>query len=57
LNTRYEEHISEIKFKKINSNLNFAKHVLENDHFVTFNIDNDLEILNIQHNIYIDFIL
>jgi hypothetical protein len=56
-NTRYKEHISEIKLKKTNPNSNFAKHVLENNHSITFNIGIDLEILNIQHNIYINSVL
>lgn len=56
-NTRYKEHISEIKLKKKTPNSNFAKHVLENKHKINFDINKDLEILNTQNNIYINSIL
>jgi hypothetical protein len=33
------------------------KHVLENNHHIYFDINIDLEILNIQNNIYINSVL
>ena len=37
--TRYKEHISEIRLKKPVPNSNFAKHVLENNHNMNFDIN------------------
>ena len=54
---RYKEHISEIRLKKTVPNSNFAKHVLENNHNINFDINTDLEILNTQNNIYINSVL
>lgn len=36
---------------------NFAKRILENSNKITFNINNELDIFNTQHNIYISSVL
>ena len=54
---RYKEHIFEIKLKKNFPNSIFAKHILKNNHKISFDINKDLEILNTQNNIYINTVL
>jgi len=54
---RYKEHISEIKFKKSYPKSNFAKHVLECNHSIHFDIEKDLNILHDQKNKYINSVL
>src|ERR1700678_4366730 len=47
---RYKEHTSEIKLKKSSPKSNFAKHVLECNHSIHFDIGKDLNILHDQKN-------
>jgi len=54
---RYKEHISEIKLKKSSPKSNFAKHVLECNHSIHFDIGKDMNILHDQKNKYINSVL
>ena len=45
---RYKEHTSEIKFKKSSPKSNFAKHVLECNDSIHFDVGKDLNILHDQ---------
>ena len=45
---RYKEHTSEIKLKKSSPKSNFAKHVLECNHSIHFDIGKNLNVLHDQ---------